>query len=177
MTKTSTPDRIRIRRAEREDASALIRLITALAEFEHLAPPDDAAQARLIEDGFGAQPRYEAWLAETTAPASDGPVGYAFLLSTYSTFLARPTLFLEDLFVLPEFRNQGIGGALLRHCMALASERGCGRMEWTCLDWNTNAQAVYEKFGAERLSEWYLYRMTQDALANVVYAPKTESVS
>ncbi len=151
-----------IRRAERADAQALLALIAALADFERLPPPDAAAQARLIEDGFGdAPPRYEAWLAECEGQT----VGYAFLIQTYSTFLALPTLYLEDLFVREDWRGRGIGTALLRHCVGLAHARGCGRMEWTCLDWNTRAQAVYEKMGAQRMSEWFLYRLTRDAMA------------
>ena len=153
---------ITIRRAGREDADALLALVVALAEFEKLPPPDVGAQARLVEDGFGAKPRYEAYLAETGE--THGPAGYAFVFETYSTFLARPTLYLEDLFVLPQWRGRGLGRALLSHCLKLARERGCGRMEWTCLDWNTNAQAVYEKLGARKMNEWYLYRLTGDAL-------------
>ncbi|MEO7718956.1 MAG: GNAT family N-acetyltransferase [Capsulimonas sp.] len=147
-----------IRRAERADADSLLCLIAALADFENLAPPDDAARARLIEHGFGDRPKFEAYLAEVEdAP---GPVGYAFIFETYSTFLAKPTLYLEDLFVLPDYRKRGVGKALLSHCIALAHERGCGRMEWTCLDWNVNAQKVYEEsVGAKRMSEWYLYRL------------------
>lgn len=157
-----------LRRAERPDAEALIGLITALADFEHLPPPDEEAQARLIEHGFGERPRFEAWLAEWEG--APGPVGYAFLFETYSTFLARPTLYLEDLFVLPDFQGRGVGTALLRHCVQLAQERGCGRMEWTCLDWNTKAQAVYEKLGAKHMKEWYLYRLTRDDMSAVVAA-------
>ncbi len=151
-----------IRRAERADAEALLALITALADFEHLPPPDDAARARLVEHGFGEHPKFEAYLAEWEG--TPGPVGYAFVFETYSTFLARPTLYLEDLFVLPDFRSRGIGKALLHFCMGLARERGCGRMEWTCLDWNVSAQRVYENLGAKRMSEWYLYRLAGDAL-------------
>ncbi len=151
-----------IRRAERADADALLALIVALADFEKLPPPDEDAQARLIADGFGERPRYEAYLAFGDGSAS--PIGYAFVFETYSTFLARPTLYLEDLFVLPEYRRQGAGGALLKHLIALAQQRGCGRMEWTCLDWNTNAQAVYEKLGAQVMDQWLLYRLTGDAL-------------
>ena len=149
-----------IRRAERADADTLFSLITALAEFEHLPPPDEDARARLTEHGFGERPKFEAWLAEWEGV----PVGYAFIFETYSTFLARPTLYLEDLFVLPEHRKKGIGRALLRFCIQTAHERGCGRMEWTCLDWNTNAQKVYEGLGAQRMTEWYLYRLTRDAM-------------
>ncbi len=137
-------------------------LIVALADFEKLPPPDDSAQARLIADGFGARPRYEAFLAFPEGMAS--PIGYAFIFETYSTFLALPTLYLEDLFVLPDYRRQGVGGALLKFLIGLAQERGCGRMEWTCLAWNTNAQAVYEKLGAQAMDEWLMYRLTGAAL-------------
>lgn len=151
-----------IRRAARADADDLIFLITSLADFEHLAPPDAEARERLIEHGFGDRPRYEAYLAEWEG--AERPVGYAFLFETYSTFLARPTLYLEDLFVLPDYRRKGIGGALLDHCIALAHERGCGRMEWTCLDWNVNAQDVYKGLGAKHMEEWLLFRMTRDVM-------------
>ena len=148
-----------IRHAEPADAASLIRLVCALADFERLAPPDAEAQARLISDGFGPTRRFESWLA--FVPEQTEPVGYAILFETYSTFLARPTLYLEDVFVLHEFRGLGIGSAFLRHCVAMAQERGCGRMEWTCLDWNTKAQDVYEcKLGAKRMSDWFLYRLT-----------------
>lgn len=153
---------ITIRRAERADADALLSLTVALADFEKLPPPDADAQARLVSDGFGERPRYEAYLAFQDEKSA--PIGYAFLFETYSTFLARPTLYLEDLFVLPGFRRQGVGGALLKFLIKMARERGCGRMEWTCLKWNTNAQAVYEKLGAQSMDEWLLYRLTGNAL-------------
>lgn len=153
-----------IRRAQASDADTLIDLITALAHFEELPPPDEGARARLIEHGFGDRSKYEAWIAEWEEVAA----GYVFLFETYSTFLARPSLYLEDLFVLPDFRRRGIGKALLHHCFRLAHERGCGRMEWTCLDWNVRAQAVYEGLGAKRMSEWYLYRLTQDDISRLV---------
>ena len=157
---------IKLRRAERADAEAAIGLIIALAEFENLPPPDADAQARLIEHGFGDAPKFEFMLAEIDEAPS--PVGYALLLQTYSTFLAQPSLYLEDVFVLPEYRKRGIGSALLRHCVRTAHERGCGRMEWTCLDWNTNAQAMYERMGARRMKEWYLYRMTRPAMQELL---------
>ena len=162
-----------LRRAERADAAALLRLICALAEFEKLDPPDAEAQQRLMEDAFGDHPRIEPWLAFADAPA--GPVGYAIILETYSSFLARPTLYLEDVFVLPEFRGRGIGTAFLWHCVSLAHERGCGRMEWTCLDWNTRAQTVYEqKLGAQRMSEWFLYRLTRPAMERYLTSAAVE---
>ena len=162
MNLTGKPEEITLRRAEREDAPALLRLIVHLADFEKLPPPDVDAQKRLVEDGFGERPRFESWLAFWNGGVE--PVAYAILFETYSSFLARPTLYLEDIFVLPEFRRRGIGGALLRHCIRTAHERGCGRMEWTCLDWNTSAQSTYEELGARRLSEWYLYRLNRDAM-------------
>ena len=156
-----TQSHCQIRPATRKDAPELLRLILALAEFEKLDPPDAAAQARLIEDAFGAKPRIESWLA--FAEGSTAPVGYAIFLETYSSFLARPTFYVEDVYVEPAFRKRGIGGAMMRKAVELARERGCGRVEWTALDWNVNAQKVYEeKIGARRMSEWYLYRMTQD---------------
>ena len=159
---------ITIRRAERADAETVIGLIIALAEFENLPPPDADAQARLIAHGFGPEPKFEVMLAEVEG--TPGPVGYALLLQTYSTFLAQPSLYLEDVFVLPDYRKQGIGKALLRHCVRTAFERGCGRMEWTCLDWNTNAQALYERMGARRMKEWYLYRMTREVMERFLEA-------
>ena len=155
-----------IRRAQLADAPGLLRLIIALAEFEKLPPPDAEAQERLIRDGFGAQPRFECWLSFLAD--SPEPVAYALLFDSYSSFLARPTLYLEDIFVLPQFRRRGIGGSLLRHCIQLAQERGCGRMEWTCLDWNTHAQATYQQLGARRMSEWYLYRLTRENMAQAL---------
>ena len=156
------PSGLLLRRATREDASALIELITALARFEQLTPPNAEEQKRLLEDGFGDQPRFEAWLAFWEhAPL---PVGYAVFFETYSTFRATPTFYLEDIFVLPEYRRRGIGSALLQHCIRLAHERGCARMEWTCLDWNRKAQQVYERLGARHLSEWYLYRLTREGM-------------
>lgn len=153
-------NRYYLRGAGRPDAPYLLRLITALADFEKLPPPDAAAQKRLTEDAFGSKPRFEPWLA--FAAGHCAPVGYAIFFETYSSFLAMPTLYIEDVFVMPDYRGHGIGGALLRKAIELAHERNCGRVEWTTLDWNVNAQRVYEdKIGAKRMSEWYLYRMTR----------------
>jgi len=155
-----------LRRAERADAETVVGLIIALAEFENLPPPDAEAQARLVEHGFGDSPKFEVMLAEVEGAPS--PVGYALLLQTYSTFLARPSLYMEDVFVLPEYRKRGIGKALLRHCVQTAYDRGCGRMEWSCLDWNKSAQALYETMGARRMKEWFPYRMTREAMRRLL---------
>ncbi len=147
-----------------EDADALLSLIDQLAEFEHLAPPDDDARRRFLRDGFEKQPpRFEALLA--TVEGEESPCAYAIIFDTYSSFLCRPTLFLEDLFVLPDYRRRGVGDALLRRLTQEAVARDCGRMEWTCLDWNVKAQRFYDKAGARHLSEWYMYRLDRDAIA------------
>src|SRR5688500_5143068 len=126
--------KIRLRRAKRTEGLALVRLIVALAKFEKLTPPDTAARKRLIRDGLGARAKFESWLA--VVDGEPEPAGYMILVNLYSSFEARPTLYLEDLFVLPEYRARGIGKAMMRRCIELAWKRGCGRMEWTCLDWN-----------------------------------------
>jgi GNAT superfamily N-acetyltransferase len=157
----SQPDFI-LRRAENaSDAQSLLFLIDQLADFEQLAQPDQEARERFLHDGFERNPpRFEAWLAENAGQ----DVGYALFFETYSTFLCRPTLYLEDLFVLPDHRGKGIGKALMNQCIKLARERGCGRMEWVCLDWNTKAQEFYNALGARRMSEWYTYRLKRSEL-------------
>src|SRR5689334_10759505 len=157
MIPAQVPASLTIRRAQIADAPAMLHLILALAEFEKLPPPDDEARKRLIEDGFGPHPRFECWLGCWKGESE--PVAYSLIFETYSSFLARPTLYLEDIFVLPAFRHRGIGTAMLEHGVGLARERGCGRMEWTCLDWNTKAQAAYKQFGARQMCEWFLYRL------------------
>lgn len=154
---------IRVRKTLPLDAPVLLRLIIALADYEKLSPPDSEAQQRLVRDLFAERPRVESMLAEV-----DGvPVGYTFFFETYSTFLALPTLFLEDLFVLPEYRGMGAGSALFRAMAELAYARGCGRMEWTVLDWNQPSIDFYERYGAKRSSDWLPYRLTRQELPPV----------
>lgn len=148
---------MQIRRATPDDGPAYLDLVRALATFEALPPPDPAACERLLRDAFSEPPRYELWVAERAAGEISA---YAVTFSTYSTFLARPTLYLEDLFVHPRARRQGIATAMLRHLRELAEQRGCGRMEWMVLDWNTDAQALYERVGADMKQEWRLMRLT-----------------
>jgi GNAT superfamily N-acetyltransferase len=151
------PDELLVRKASREDAGAILELVHGLAEYEKLPPPDLAARDRLIYDMFSERPRISALLAEINAR----PVGYAFYFQTYSSFLALPTLYLEDLFVLPEFRKRKAGIALFRGLVHEAAALGCGRMEWTVLDWNRLAIEFYEQLGAKHMKEWQLFRLAQ----------------
>ena len=137
--------------------SEFITLINALADYEHLARPDAAAVERLRRDAFGPRPRFEAALA---VHAGGKAVGYATWFHTYSTFLARPTMYLEDLFVLENSRESGAGSKLFEHVRALGAERGCGRMEWQVLDWNTLAREFYHRRRATWMKEWLVYRLT-----------------
>ena len=153
---------IQIREALLQDAEAFLDLVEALAHYEKLAPPDREARERLVEHGFREPRRFDPYLA-----LLDGePVGYAITFETYSSFLARPTLYLEDLFVRPEARGRGVGTAMLRHLAREAVRRGCGRMDWVVLDWNELAQRTYRRIGAEQLDEWRLCRLAQDTLAS-----------
>jgi len=155
-----------VRAATAEDAPTLLRLIDALAEYEHLDPPDMAAKRRLVLDGFErTPPRFDTFLAFPKGNAE--PIGYAIVLETYSSFLAKPTLYIEDLFVLPEARRTGGGSALFRHLSTEALRRGCGRMEWVCLDWNSLAIGFYEKQGGQHLDDWRVYRLTEDGLTRL----------
>ncbi len=153
-----------IRRATARDASTLLTLIDALAEYEKLEPPDAAAKQRLIKDIGGEHPRFEAFLAEVEGRA----VAYAIVFETYSSFLALPTFYLEDIFVLPEYRKMRIGYALFNAMVAEAHRRGCGRMEWSVLDWNRLAIDFYLKIGARHMKEWNLYRLTRTDMEKVL---------
>ncbi len=152
---------VKIRQAQKEDIETLLSLIDSLADYESLPRPDNDARARLAGHGFGPHPKFEVFLAEVDGKA----VGYSISFETYSSFLARPTFYLEDLFVMPEYRKLGAGLALFKNCVRLARQRDCGRMEWQVLDWNENAIRFYERLGAKQLKEWLPYRLTRDDLA------------
>lgn len=155
--------RVEIRRARPEDAEILLTLVDALADYEKLDRPAPEARERLIRDGFGEKAYYTPYLAEL-----DGrPVGYAMTFFTYSSFLALPTLYLEDLFVLPDARAYGVGSAIFRRLAAEAVRAGCGRMEWVVLDWNQLAIEFYERKGGQHLKEWLTYRLTRDQLIEI----------
>ncbi|MCI0419195.1 MAG: GNAT family N-acetyltransferase [Acidobacteria bacterium] len=154
------PAAIHIRPATVSDGEAWLSLIDALADYEKLPRPDAAARQRLLVDAFGERPRTEVTLAEFEGRV----VGYAITFCTYSSFLALPTLYLEDLFVLESHRGQGAGYRLFTHCVEEAHRRGCGRMEWQVLDWNRPAIEFYEKLGAKQLKEWLSYRLVREDL-------------
>ena len=151
-----------IRPATRADASLLLALIAELADYERMRDELVADAALLEAHLFGERPAAEALLAEVGGEA----VGYALFFPTFSTFVGRPGIWLEDLFVRPAQRGAGIGRALFAHVAGLAVARGCGRMEWSALDWNEPALAFYRGLGARRLTEWQLHRLDGEALAS-----------
>ena len=157
------PDEVRIEPADDRDVPVILSLIKALAEYERLAHEVVATEAQLRESLFGTTPHAEAVIARVGSEA----VGLAVWFHSYSTFLGRRGLYLEDLFVLPAWRGRGIGRALLRHLARLAIERDCGRMEWAVLDWNDPAIGFYRSIGARAMDEWTVYRLTGDALRRV----------
>jgi GNAT superfamily N-acetyltransferase len=147
--------KITVRPTRKSDAKAFLSLVDALADYEKLPRPTPAARKRLIRDGFGARKRFESLFVE----AGGVSVGYAFFFETYSSFLALPTLYLEDLFILPDYRGKGLGKKLFAAVLAEAKRRKCGRMEWVVLDWNTPAIGFYDRLGAEQLKDWLIYRI------------------
>jgi len=146
----------RIRPGTRRDAGTILRLIRGLAEYERLASEVEATIGRLRRHGFGRRPYFETLICRKNGV----PVGFALYFFTYSTFLARPSLYLEDLFVVPEERGAGAGQAILAALARIAVRRGCGRMEWAVLDWNRPAIGFYERLGARLRREWILTRLT-----------------
>lgn len=151
---------IQIQPATEADVPLILSLIQALAEYERLAHEVVATEAMVRESLFGAAPHAQAVIARIDGEA----VGFMIWFSTYSTFLSRPGIYLEDLFVLPAWRGKGVGKALLRHLARIAVERGCGRIEWSVLDWNETAIRFYRGIGARPMDEWTVYRMTGDAI-------------
>ncbi|MCC6416534.1 MAG: GNAT family N-acetyltransferase [Opitutaceae bacterium] len=150
-----------IRPATPADLELIMDFIRALAAYEQLADEVEATEARLRSAFFSPKPAAECVLAFV----DDQPAGFAVFFQNFSTFLAKPGIYLEDLFVRPEQRGRGIGKALLLHLAKLANERGCGRMEWAVLDWNQPAIDFYESLGARRLKEWNICRLAGVDLA------------
>ena len=149
--------------ATEADVPLILRLISALGEYERLSHQVVATEAALRETLFGEKPAAEVVIAYV----DDVPAGFALWFHNYSTFLAKRGLYLEDLFVLPEWRGQGIGRRLLSHLARVAVERGCGRMEWSVLDWNESAIGFYRNLGATLLEDWRICRLTGETLATL----------
>ena len=154
---------VRIDPATEQDVPLILQLITALAEYEKLQHQVVATEALLRETLFGDAPAAHVVIARV----GNEPAGFALWFYNYSTFLARPGLYLEDLFVLPQWRGHGIGKRLLTHLAAIAVARGCGRMEWSVLDWNAPAVGFYRKLGAQVMEEWRICRLTGETLEAV----------
>lgn len=155
--------RLRIRFAETGDAALILEFIEGLADYEKLAHEVVADEDRLRRTLFGDRPAAEVLIADF----DEKPAGFALFFHNYSTFLARPGLYLEDLYVKPELRGHGIGRRLLSRLAAIALERGCGRFEWSVLDWNEPAIRFYENLGAKAMDGWTIFRVTGDALADL----------
>lgn len=149
-----------IRAANPDDVSVILRMIKELADYEKMADQVVADESLLRESLFGARPAAEVLLAF----AGEEPVGFAVYFHTFSTFLARPGMYLEDLFVVPAWRARGVGKQLLARVAQVAVDRGCGRMEWSVLDWNEPAIGFYKKLGARPMDEWTVYRLTGKTL-------------
>jgi GNAT superfamily N-acetyltransferase len=156
--------RIEIVQATPDDIPVLLQLIHGLAEYEKLSDEVSATADGLHAALFGPRPVAEAILARLGDHAGTA-VGFAVFFHNFSTFVGRPGIYLEDLFVLPEHRGKGIGKALLLYVAELASARGCGRLEWAVLDWNKPAIEFYRGLGARAMDEWTLFRVTGEPLA------------
>ncbi|BAY08328.1 GNAT family N-acetyltransferase [Calothrix sp. NIES-2098] len=159
----TSPSNLILRFAEPADCSILFDLIQQLAEYEKLSHAVTGNIMALKEHLFGSPKYVEAILAEYAGQ----PVGFALFFHNYSTFLTKPGIYLEDLFVLPEYRRQGIGKAVLSKLAQIAVERNCGRLEWSVLDWNEPAQEFYRSMGASILDDWRICRVTEESLTKL----------
>jgi GNAT superfamily N-acetyltransferase len=158
-----------IRRATAGDAEQILKFIQALAAFERAPDAVTATEDGLIRDGFGPNPFFQCLIADY-----DGqPAGFALYFFNYSTWVGRPGIYVEDLFVLPEFRRLGIGRALLKQVAAIAVEMGCQRLQWEVLDWNTPAIDFYRELGAEFLDEWRNVRLSGEAIERLATRGET----
>jgi GNAT superfamily N-acetyltransferase len=158
---------ISIRTATRADVPLILTFIRELAEYEKALDQVVATHANLDEDLFGPKPACEALIGEINTV----PCGFALFFHNYSTWVGRRGIYLEDLFVRPEARGHGLGEALLRRVARIAVDRGCQRLEWNVLDWNTGARAFYERLGATPMSEWTIHRVSHSMLARLAQDP------
>jgi len=152
-----------IRNATEADVPEILSLIRALAAYERAPDAVKATEADLREHGFGPNAYFQCLMAE----ADGQPAGFAFYFFDYSTWMGRPGIYLEDLFVYPEFRERGIGKALMQRVAAVAVERGCARLKWEVLDWNAPAIQFYSTMGAEMMKEWRTMRLTGENLTRL----------
>jgi GNAT superfamily N-acetyltransferase len=141
------------------DVPQIVQLVKKLAEYEKLSSEVTATEELFDRNGFGENSYFKALLAKTSEDTHSTSIGFALYFFTFSTFVGKPSLYLEDLFVLPEYRGRGVGKQLLRQLARIALERDCGRMEWSVLDWNESAIKIYLGLGAKPMSDWTLYRL------------------
>jgi len=160
-----------LRAATPADVPQILAFINALAAYEREPDAVTATEADLLRDGFGANPFYFCLMADHNGQ----PAGFALYFFNYSTWKGRPGLYLEDIFVHPEFRGRGIGKALLERVAAIAVEKDCPRLQWEVLDWNTPAIEFYRAMGAEFLDEWRNVRVSGDALLRLARVPSEAS--
>ena len=163
---TSVSNTLTLRAAVPADVPVILSLIRELAEYEKLTHEVSASEEALRRDLFGERPVAEVLIADW----NDAPAGFALFFANYSTFLARPGIYLEDLYVRRALRGHGIGRALLSRVATMALARGCGRLEWSVLDWNTPALKFYATLGARAMSEWTIHRVTGSDLQELAAA-------
>ncbi|MEO8501012.1 MAG: GNAT family N-acetyltransferase [Vicinamibacteria bacterium] len=162
----SDPNELTIDIATEHDVPQILGFIRALAEYERLADSVVATEEGLRATLFGPRPYAECVIARFKG----GPAGFALFFHNYSTFLGRPGVYLEDLFVKPDFRGKGVGRALLQYLAKVALDRNCGRLEWSVLDWNAPAIGFYKSLGAEPMEDWTIFRLKGEALARLAGA-------
>ena len=155
-----TPSNFKIRPATENDVPTILALIKELAEYEHLSHEVEATEEGIHRSLFGDRPVAEALIGEHAGSA----VSFALFFYNFSTFLGKPGIYLEDLYVKPAYRKNGFGRRMLAHIARLAVDRKCGRFEWSVLDWNEPAIRTYERLNARSMKEWILYRLTGEAL-------------
>ena len=167
------PENFEIRPARVEDVPVILQLIRALATYERAPQEVTATEEQLTKVLFGERPVAEVLLAFE----DESPVGFAVYFYNFSTWLGRPGLYLEDLFVKPEKRGKGYGRALLVELAKIARDRGCGRMEWAVLNWNEPAIKFYQTLGAKPMNEWTVFRLTRDEIAKLADAADTAATT
>lgn len=162
----------RIRAAVASDVPSILELIRALAEFEKLSHEVVATEEQLSKQLFGAKPAAEVLIceiADAQTPDTWVNAGFALYFTSFSTFLALPGIYLEDLFIKPEMRSHGLGKKMLVELAKIAVTRGCGRLEWSVLDWNVRARKFYEDLGAKPMEEWTVHRVAGEALVDLAH--------